>query len=388
MGNDGKMKIYGAGALGLSACLLIFLLVDWPRTQEQTTLQNAAVESEESPVVAETAKTAETAETAEAAAAPPETPVVTAPAEAAAATATDVESGSESAVEPEISETPETSETETSAPDVGPAPEIDIVRIDAAGAALVAGRADANSDVAIVIEDETVATVRAGPDGAFVALFQAERSSGVGEIGVRAADPGRELPAVEAEPLLILPTSAEDAPVIVRAEPDEVRIVQPALRPPGAPVSLDAIRYDEAGRVRFGGRSRDGAFVRVYLDDRFIAEEAAAQDGGWAIQAGERIASGVYRLRIDEVSAEGEVLSRLETPFLREDIAEAALAEGSLTVQAGDNLWRIAEARYGAGERYTLIYRANDAAIRDPDLIFPGQVFSLPDAPAALDARN
>jgi nucleoid-associated protein YgaU len=44
----------------------------------------------------------------------------------------------------------------------------------------------------------------------------------------------------------------------------------------------------------------------------------------------------------------------------------------------GDNLWRISEATYGLGQRYTVIFGANRDKIRDPDLIFPGQIFVLP----------
>ncbi|MGH1573148.1 LysM peptidoglycan-binding domain-containing protein [Methylobacterium sp. P31] len=44
----------------------------------------------------------------------------------------------------------------------------------------------------------------------------------------------------------------------------------------------------------------------------------------------------------------------------------------------GDNLWRISQRTYGRGERYTVIYDANQSQIRDPDLIYPGQIFVLP----------
>jgi nucleoid-associated protein YgaU len=46
----------------------------------------------------------------------------------------------------------------------------------------------------------------------------------------------------------------------------------------------------------------------------------------------------------------------------------------------GDNLWRISEATYGLGKRYTVIFGANRDKIRDPDLIYPGQIFVLPRA--------
>ena len=47
-------------------------------------------------------------------------------------------------------------------------------------------------------------------------------------------------------------------------------------------------------------------------------------------------------------------------------------------VDRGDNLWRISRKRLGHGTRYTEIYAANLAQIRDPKLVYPGQVFVLP----------
>ena len=44
----------------------------------------------------------------------------------------------------------------------------------------------------------------------------------------------------------------------------------------------------------------------------------------------------------------------------------------------GNSLWRIARRAYGSGFDYIIIYRANQDQIRNPDLIYPGQVFKLP----------
>ncbi len=44
----------------------------------------------------------------------------------------------------------------------------------------------------------------------------------------------------------------------------------------------------------------------------------------------------------------------------------------------GTSLWRIARRAYGDGMNYTLIYEANKDQIKDPNLIYPGQVFNLP----------
>jgi len=47
-------------------------------------------------------------------------------------------------------------------------------------------------------------------------------------------------------------------------------------------------------------------------------------------------------------------------------------------ITRGDNLWRISQRTYGRGGRYTVIYDANQTQIRNPDLIYPGQIFVLP----------
>ena len=53
-------------------------------------------------------------------------------------------------------------------------------------------------------------------------------------------------------------------------------------------------------------------------------------------------------------------------------------ASGKAIIRRGDNLWTIARRVYGEGVKYTTIYEANTGQIRDPDRIYPGQVFDLP----------
>lgn len=54
-------------------------------------------------------------------------------------------------------------------------------------------------------------------------------------------------------------------------------------------------------------------------------------------------------------------------------------ASGKAIIRRGDNLWTIARRVYGQGVKYTTIYEANTGQIRDPDRIYPGQVFALPE---------
>ncbi len=158
--------------------------------------------------------------------------------------------------------------------------------------------------------------------------------------------------ATIATPVVVVTSADEDAePVIFQPSEDGVRLIQPTSRPDDASVTLDSISYDAQGQVTFSGRARQSAATRLYLDDQLTLETRAADDSSWRAIAGEAIAPGVYTLRVDQLNAAGAVTSRLETPFLREQIVEGDLGDNKLTVQTGNNLWKLAEGIYGAGTK-------------------------------------
>ncbi|MFN3260173.1 MAG: LysM peptidoglycan-binding domain-containing protein [Pikeienuella sp.] len=281
---------------------------------------------------------------------------------------------------------PEAAAPDAPEPVAAPAPPaLDLVRVEPDGAGLVAGRAEPRSEVEIVVGGAVVGEARAGADGAFTAFVRVDPDVEAQSVTARAALPApapseaaeaAAPPVSEPAPVLILGGEGEGAaPVVARATEAGAEILQPAPRPEGG-VALDVISYDAEGRVRFSGRADPGSEVRLYLDDAPLGAARADAAGAWAWESA-GVAAGAYRLRLDEVTPAG-VKSRIETPFLREPAEAAAAAPGAFTVQRGDSLWRIAASVYGEGIRYTLIYGANRGAIRDPDLIYPGQIFTLP----------
>jgi len=57
---------------------------------------------------------------------------------------------------------------------------------------------------------------------------------------------------------------------------------------------------------------------------------------------------------------------------------QLAQAPLTVTVQPGFTLWGIAQQQFGEGVLYVQVYQANRDKIRNPNLIYPGQVFTLP----------
>jgi nucleoid-associated protein YgaU len=153
----------------------------------------------------------------------------------------------------------------------------------------------------------------------------------------------------------------------------------------------------EAERLYVAGEAAPGTLVRIYADQELVGEAQANDRGAWLVEAVKEVPVGEVVIRADVVSRQSDTPSaQVELPFVRyadglvlEPAASAvpgaaAAAAGNVAqsafviIRRGDNLWRISRRNYGRGIRYHAIFSANREQIRDPDLIYPGQVFVVP----------
>ena len=310
-----------------------------------------------------------------------------------------------------------------------PAPSFDIVRISPTGDAVLAGRAEAGATVSVAIGGREIGRATADAQGQWVIVPSAPLPGGVHELTLTARgrdgiDRNAEAPVVVvlAEPPATIaarpqpptppaamaaglapapPAPAPPAPApqaslppVAAAQPPLAVLLSPTgpsrvlQGPPATPgrVGLDIVDYDDGGNIRFAGSAQAGTTARLYVDDTLAGDAIADATGRWALQPTIEIAPGAHRLRIDQLGTAGQVLTRVELPFQRAALSAADVAEGRVIVQPHQNLWRIARRAYGQGIQYTVIYEANRDQIRDPKLIFPGQVFTIPTGTTAPDS--
>ncbi len=280
----------------------------------------------------------------------------------------------------------------------GVAPTFDVVRVAPDGRTVIAGRAEPGAQVSLMDRDQVIETVTADRRGEFVIIPDAPLAPGSRELGLVATS--GEDAAIESRNVvvLIVPERARAEPAAL-AGPDEsalavlvpragvgrARLLQ---RPEPADIvgltaamglTLDIVNYDTAGGIHFSGRGLPGSRVAAYINNRWIGTALVTVDGTWRLVPSQVIRPGLYTLRLDQVDAGGIVLSRLETPFSMADFENPAIGAGLVIVQPGNSLWRISRRIYGSGIQYTDIFEANQDQIRDPDLIYPGQIFVVPD---------
>ena len=277
------------------------------------------------------------------------------------------------------------------------APSFDVARIGARGTAVIAGRATPGAEVRLMEGSQELGSARADGRGEWVILPADPLSAGARELTLRARQPdGREVTGTDTVLVVIpeaTPASATSSPprgpLVALLPPSDAtaapRMLQgtaeatPAGRTPSpVQLGLDIVDYDSAGGIRFAGTAPPGTPVRLYVDERHAGDVVAGVDGRWALTPSDPPAVGTHMLRLDQLAQAGAVAARIEVPFAREALPKGGLAAGRVVVQPGANLWRIARNAYGQGIRYTVIYQANRDQIRDPALIFPGQIFAVP----------
>ena len=299
----------------------------------------------------------------------------------------------------------------------GAAPSFDIVRVEPSGRMVAAGRATPGAVVELRSGELLLDQVEADERGEWVMVPQhplapgdhelllvarnhtnqagAANAHGAGSLVVsvprqggpladprdgrdgrgeaaRGEDDTAEAARMDSRPLaVLLPDDPEEAPRVLQG-PTEGLIT--------GDFSLESLSYDREGRLTIDGRVVPAGRVFVYVDNAFFDEARGSAQGRWRSQPEQLVSEGLHHLRLDQVDESGKVLARLETPFMRSDMIGGLSHHGRfVVVQPGNSLWRIARGTYGRGIQYTLIFEANRDQIGNPHLIYPGQIFVLPE---------
>jgi nucleoid-associated protein YgaU len=167
------------------------------------------------------------------------------------------------------------------------------------------------------------------------------------------------------------------------ATPDGVEVLQPRALGPDETLSLDSVSFASGGDVVLSGRGPPGAPLLIFANARVVGTGRVRPDGRWRADASALRDPGDYTLRVAALDDAGEEIDSVTSPFVRPGREAAEVGPGEVLIQPGDTLWGVAQNLYGSGARYTIIYGANRAAIRDPNLIYPGQILTAP--PRAAD---
>ena len=277
-------------------------------------------------------------------------------------------------------------------------PSFDVVRVNPKGDAVIAGRAEPGAEVTIKDGGDVVGKVTADKRGEWVLVPEKPFPSGARQLSLQEKTTGGEEKTSKDVVVLFVPEkkpggNGQQADAVAVLSPREGQGASKILQAPAPATSgtgdspkpksekdltLKVIDYDEEGRVVLSGKAPPGSEVRAKVDDKTVGTATADKAGDWQISPPAPVVSGQHAIRIEQIDKSGIVLAKLNVPFSRATVRPGTLAPGTIVVEPGNSLWRIARATYGEGTKYTLIFAANSEQIGNPNVIYPGQIFVLP----------
>ncbi|MES0025463.1 MULTISPECIES: LysM peptidoglycan-binding domain-containing protein [unclassified Mesorhizobium] len=237
----------------------------------------------------------------------------------------------------------------------------------------VAGLADAGRKVRAYANDILLGDAVTSPDGHF--LVEATRDIPVGNYTIHVdgldAD-GVKVVARAAVPFEREPGEAIAAVAPAEAKPAETKPAEAKLAEPAAPAAAEAPAAPEpAAPANVAAAPAKPAPAAAASAPAAPAAEAPAPAAPAVAEAPASPAAP---------AAEAPAVVAAATPDVPETVApKLEHADGAVIIRRHDTLWRISRRVYGHGVRFSTIYLANQDQISDPDRIWPGQVFKVPE---------
>ncbi len=256
----------------------------------------------------------------------------------------------------------------------------DIVRVEEDGSMVAAGKGSVGAIVSLMDGESVLTEFTVNDDGEWVYIPAEPLVSGTHEIWLRDDSMNtRDESEVVVVDVPESKNSGEVLAVMMSSDAEDVNILQGAEPQMQIDIDIRAVNYVNDAFV-VHGTVRESGRVNLYADNLFLGN-VWAENGKWSLRVPRKLELGrKYMIRADKVDSKGKVIARVEVPFEMEKGIEKSKRR-RVRVVKGDCLWKIAKHLYGSGMAYVTIYQANKTQIKDPDLIYPNQVFVLPAKP-------
>ena len=231
------------------------------------------------------------------------------------------------------------------------------------------------------------------PAAELVAALEMAAETPVGEAASAEAAPDAVVPDAVA-PVAVAPVAVTPAETVTTESVPEAAPPEPAVSEPPA---TELAATEPAATEPASAVAEPAPVVAVptasEVADPVAVDPAPAEDAvPETAQTDTALSEPVAELVIAAPAATEPVAAPVQTAEPPPDVAAAPVvpkpaadpaatppaAPLTITVQPGYTLWGIARDNMGEGVMYVQVYKANRDKIRDPDLIYPGQVFMMP----------
>ena len=288
-------------------------------------------------------------------------------------------------------------ETKASRKQSGDIIKLEVIRVRPDGSLVIAGKGLPNSKVEIISGSTIIATTTSDNIGEFVAVPEKQLKSGEYLLAFRQTTKDNKVTIANEAVAINVTGGLNDIPIVAIID-SEGKIGARVIQAPGLEktkekaikenkgnkenkdkpeVSILAFTYDiKVGQLILSGTAFGGVQINGGYSGKEISSTKILNDE-WSLTIPGKLILGKQKVSVILLGKNGNVLSKKSLNISGKSIQNAN-GKTFVIVQKGDALWNIAYNRLGLGKRYMDIVKLNSDKIKNPDLIYPKQLFVIP----------
>ena len=274
---------------------------------------------------------------------------------------------------------------------------LEVVRVRPDGSLVIAGKGLPNSKIEIISNTEVIAVTKSDKIGDFVAVPQKQLNSGEYFLSFRQTTGDNKVVIANKSVAINVSGKKNDVPIVAIVD-SQGRLGAKVIQAPGLEkkehsiknknqintkniqepqIKILAITHDsKVGQLVLSGIAYNGVQVNAGFTGKETSSTKIINDE-WNLSIPGKLIAGKQKVFAVLLGKNGKVLSENSIIISGKSI-ENANGKTLIIVQKGDALWNIAYQRLGLGNRYIDIVELNKDKIKNPDLIYPKQLFIIP----------
>ena len=274
---------------------------------------------------------------------------------------------------------------------------LEVVRVRPDGSLVIAGKGLPNSKIEIISNSEVIAVTKSDKIGEFVAVPEKQLKGGEYFLSFRQTTQNNKVIIAKKSVAINVTGNQDDIPIVAIVD-SRGKLGAKVIQAPGLEkkketnqndqktnkkltndpqIQILAITHDsKVGQLVLSGKAYNG----VQVNAGFTGKETSSTkiiNSEWTLSIPGKLIAGKQKVFAVLLGKNGKVLSENSIIISGKNI-ENADGKTLIIVQKGDALWNIAFQRLGLGNRYIDIVELNKDKIKNPDLIYPKQLFIIP----------
>jgi nucleoid-associated protein YgaU len=274
--------------------------------------------------------------------------------------------------------------------------ELEVIRVRPDGSLVIAGKGLPNSKIEIISGSKVIAVTTSDKIGDFVAVPEKQLEGGEYLLSFRQTTEDEKVIIANKSVAINVTGAKKDIPIVAIVDSDG-KLGAKVIQAPGLDankeiskeekniiedkrdpyIAILAITHDtKVGQLVLSGRAHNGVQINAGFTGKETSSTKIINDE-WNLSIPGKLIAGKQKIFAVLLGKDGKVLSE-NSIIISGKIIQNANGKTFVVVQKGDALWNIAYQRLGVGNRYIDIVKLNKNKITNPDLIYPKQLFIIP----------